>query len=225
MKRILLFLALCMPPIAHAMQFEAEIGGASFADRGDGFWYQEGFPHRLDLQTPAVSAGFTGDVMRYGRYGLAWHADYVYIGKVHTAALAVADDANYNLTTKGCNGECLPLGRWYGTGFSHGLRLTLEPYVMYRGWRFGVEAGYYISKNYWKMNVQDWQPTFDAIPRELTVYDDGNWRAYPTFGLSIGRENFDVLLRHYRNQSRTDPTTGSPAIWSYTTSLTIRYRF
>jgi hypothetical protein len=225
MNKFLVGALLAVPLAAQAMGIEAELGGAHFSDRGDGFWYQEGFPHILKLQSPAVSVGVTGDVIRQGQYGLAWHANYVYMGKVHTEAIATPDDRNYNLQTKSCNGECLPMAKWYGSGFSHGLRLTLEPYAYVYGWRIGVEAGYYISKNFWRMEVHGWQPDTTVPARDLTVYDDGGWRAYPTFGVSIGRGNFDVVLRHYRNQSRVDPTTKFPAIWSQTTTFTVRYKF
>ena len=225
MKKLVVGALLAAPFAVQAMGFEAELGGASFTDRGDGFWYQEAFPYDLRLKTPVISAGIRQDLYQAGQYGVAFHANYVYMGKVHTEALAVADDANYNIQTKACNGECLPLAKWHGTGFSHGLRLTLEPYAYVYGWRVGIEAGYYISKNFWRMEIHDWQPSRNVAPQNLNVYDDGSWRAYPTFGVSIGRGNFDVVLRHYRNQSRTDPVYKFPAIWSKTTTLTVRYRF
>jgi hypothetical protein len=225
MKKFLVGALLAVPLAAQAVGIEAELGVAYFADRGDGFWYQEGFPHILKLQSPAVSVGITGDAIRQGQYGLAWHASYVYMGKVLSEALATPLDQNYNLKTKSCNGECLPLAKWHGSGFSHGLRLTLEPYIHVYGWRVGLEAGYYISKNFWRMEITGVQTHPTVPPRDFLGYDDGGWRAYHTFGASIGRGNFDIVLRHYRNQSHADPSAKFPAIWSQTTTFTVRYKF
>ena len=223
--KLLLALSLLFPCFSQAVEFDASIGAARFSDRGNMFWYQEGLPHQLQLSTLAVDAGFTGDIWRSGRYGVAWHANYAFLGPVKSNAVATPDDANYNRYTKSCEGECIAHSNFTGRGKAHGLRLTVEPYFYVDGWRIGVDAGVFFARNIWKMTVYDWVPERGAEPRTIRVDDSAGFRFYPTFALSIGRGNADVVLRYYRNQSRTDPTTGSPAIWSHTTTLTLRYRF
>ena len=223
MKRFLLLIALCLPMIAQAVQIEAEIGGAHFSDSGNMTWYQEGLPHNLRLQSPVVSLGIGGDLYASGRYGVAWHAAYAYMGPVRTDAVATPDDANYDRNTKSCRGECIAHSNFVGRGATHGLRLTLEPYVVHRGWRVGIEGGVFIARNSWDMTVYDWIPATGHTPKTIKVSDTSGWQAHPVVGLSVGRGNLDVVYRMYWNQS--PKSTLYPAIWSRTQTLTLRYRF
>ncbi|WP_296661913.1 hypothetical protein [Paraburkholderia sp.] len=95
----------------------------------------------------AVEAGFTGDLCQADHWGISWHADYAWLGTIHTQAMATPEDANYNPITKGCNGKCLPLANYLGSGHDTGVMLTLEPHYDYAGWRFGVEGGPYIHRS------------------------------------------------------------------------------
>jgi hypothetical protein len=220
MKR-LLPLVLALPALAHAWDFEVGAGVAHFADRGNMFWYQEGLPHQLQLTTPALELGVTGDVVPH----LAWHADVVYMGRVRTDAVATPDDANYDPVAKSCRGQCIARSNFTGRGDSIGARLTLEPYTYVAGWRIGIEAGAYITRNRWTETVYDWRPNPDdgAGLRTVRVTDDSGWRVVPTAGASIGRGNVDLVYRWYRTRSPNG--TLYPAIWQNTQSLTARYRF
>lgn len=74
----------CAAVAAHAesfFQIEAGIGGSAFNKGPDGYWFQQPFPHSLSLYAPAIEAGFTGDVWRKTSWGVAWHADYVNLGR------------------------------------------------------------------------------------------------------------------------------------------------
>ena len=219
MKALLALLAL--PLAAQAVTLEAGIGVAQFKDRGNMFWYQEGLPHQLHLTTPNVEIGLTGDVLPH----LAWHADAVYMGPVRTDAVATPDDANYDPVAKYCRGQCIARSNFTGRGYSWGARLTLEPYTHVAGWRIGVEAGAYLTRNRWTETVYDWSPNPDdgLGLRTIRVDDTSGWRVVPTVGASIGRGNVDLVYRWYR--TRSPNSTAYPAIWQSTQSITLRYRF
>lgn len=218
MKHLLaLLLVMCLPS-AYAVDFEASIGAAKFHDLGNMTWYQEGLPHRLQLTTPAFELGVTGDIIP----GLAWHVGYVYLGRVRTDAVATPDDANYNRYTKSCEGQCIAHSNFTGRGDSHGVKLTLEPYTVYRGWRIGIEAGAYVSKNRWAVTVYDWIGSPGDTPKTIRVDDRSGWRAAPVVGLSIGRGAWALVYRSYWNRSHG---AEYPAIWRRTDTLSVRYRF
>lgn len=218
MKHLLaLLLAMCLPS-AHAVDFEASIGAAKFHDLGNMTWYQEGLPHRLQLTTPALELGITGDIIP----GLAWHVGYIYLGRVRTDAVATPDDANYNRHTKSCEGQCIAHSNFTGRGDSHGVKLTLEPYVTYNGWRFGIEGGAYVSKNRWAVTVYDWIGFPGDTPKTIRVDDRSDWRASPVVGLSIGKGAWAIVYRSYWNRSHG---AVYPAIWRRTDTLSVRYRF
>ena len=131
----------CAAVSAHAesfFQFEAGIGGSAYSRGPDGLWIQDGFEHKLHLTAPAIEIGLTGDLLSRPKWGIAWHADYVWLGTVHTQGLATPSDANYNLKTKSCNGPCWPMANFLGSGHNSGFILTLEPHYDVNGWRFGV---------------------------------------------------------------------------------------
>lgn len=102
-------------PIPDLFQFEAGVGGSAYRDNGNGFWYQDGFEHRLQLTAPAFEAGMTGNVFDRNYWGLDWHFDWAWLGTIHTQAMATPSDANYNVATQSCNGKCLPLADVIGT--------------------------------------------------------------------------------------------------------------
>lgn len=223
MKSLILAFAFLFSTLAHAVDIEIGAGVASFRDQGDGTWYQEGLPHKLHLTTPAFELGLTDDLYRGDKFGIAWHAGYVFLGQVRTDAVATPDDANYSLQTKSCIGECLAHSNFTGRGYSHGVKLTLEPYYVYNGWRFGIEGGAYISRNVWKVTIYDRVGFKGDTPYTVYTNDDSGWDTYPVAGVSIGRGNFDVSYRIYWNRSKKG--TINPAIWRRADTITLRYRF
>lgn len=202
---------------AHAVDIETAIGVSQYKDRGDGYWLQEGFPNTLHLQRPAASVGLTGDVL-----GIAYHADWNYLGNVHTVALATSD-ANYNLINKGCNGPCQKLQDFTGAGHDQGVSLTLQPFVEFEGYRIGGEFGPYIHKSVWAEYVPDWLAYDGAAPQPITVHNYNRWVVDRVMGVSISRGRYFVNYRYFQNQDRGGDTTG--AIWSSTHVVSVGYRF
>ena len=60
----ILAIAAMLPLSAYAAapKLELGVGVSKFDLRDDGLWYQEGMPHKLDMRSPAVSIGLTGDI-------------------------------------------------------------------------------------------------------------------------------------------------------------------
>lgn len=207
---------------AHAASLEVGAGAARYEPLGNGIWYQEGFEHKLDLQSPAFMVGATGDLTP----GVAWHVDYVYLGRASVDSWDTPVDANYApQNANHCNGACLPLVHVQGAGTVQGIAATLEPHVDLSGWRFGVEAGPFLFFPTWSMSVPnwvaatgnrgntDWQSTADG-----NLYWQSGYRPQigGVVGLSIQRGAWGLSYRHY-----FDKTQGGafPAIWRSTDTL------
>jgi hypothetical protein len=212
----------CSAQAESFFQIEAGIGGSAYQHAANGTWYQDGFEHRFDLTAPAIEGGFTGDLFQAEHWGVSWHADFVWLGTVHTQAMATPDDANYNAKTKGCNGPCLPLADFLGSGHDMGVMFTLEPHVDYGGWRFGVEGGPYLHRDTWAVNVLNDQ-RWSSSPINLHVAYSSGWNLGYVLGTSIGYKHFSVAYQYFRNAGKSsDPY---PPVWTATHLLLLKYRY
>lgn len=220
----LLPLALALPTLtASAIDYEAGIGFSHYLKKPDGYWYQDGFPHDMKMTTPAVQVGITDDLWQGDNFGIGYHADIVWLGTVHTKALAVPNDFNYNTTTKGCNGPCLPLATYTGSGHDQGVMLTLEPHYDYKGWRLAFEGGPYLHRPTWSEVVTGVQYTAESAP--VTVHSENitKWTLGYVAGTSIGYKNFTLSYQYFSN----DGVKGDPAstIWKGTHLFSVKYKF
>ncbi|WP_434715522.1 hypothetical protein [Paraburkholderia sp. A3RO-2L] len=212
---------------AHAesfFQIEAGIGGAAYQHSANGLWYQDGFQHSFDLTAPAIEAGFTGDLYQASHWGVSWHADYAWLGTVHTQAMATPSDANYNPVTQGCNGKCWPLANYMGSGHDAGFLLTLEPHYDWNGWRFGIEGGPYIHRSTWTEDVTGWVPTETAAPRNVIVHNTPHWEVGYVVGASVEYKNFSVTYQYFKNSTSVSSSEPYPPIWKNTHVLLLKYR-
>lgn len=219
-------MALVLSSSAHAQswfQFEAGIGGTAYEKGGDGLWYQDAFQHKLELTAPAVKFGITGDLLTRPRWGVAWHADYVWLGTVHTQALATPSDANYNIHTKSCVGPCWPLANYLGSGHDAGFALTVEPYYDIGPWRVGLEIGPYIHRYSWAVDVMNWRPSADAPPSNIHVDNKPRWVLGATAGLSASYRNFSIEYQYFYNPAPHGENV--PPIWHGAHVLMAKYRF
>jgi hypothetical protein len=206
-------------------QIEAGIGGVAYKGSADGLWVQEGFPHKLELTAPAVEVGFTGDIIQRPSWGISWHSDWVWLGTIHTQSLATPSDDNYNTKTKLCNGPCWPLANYMGSGHDQGFIFTIEPHYDVGGWRFGVEAGPYIHRATWSVDVTGWRPTPDAAPVNLHVRNTPKWQVGAVIGASVSRNNFTLAYQYFMNRIPVSATEPYPPIWSGTHLLVAKYKF
>ncbi|CAG4889255.1 hypothetical protein [Paraburkholderia gardini] len=216
----------CATVAAHAesfFQLEAGVGGSGYSRGADGFWYQDGFEHKLQLTAPAFEVGITGDLYQASHWGLSYHVDWAWLGTIHTQAMAVPNDYNYNVVTKGCNGPCLPLANYAGSGHEQGFILTLDPHYDIGGWRFGVAAGPFIHHATWAEDVTHivYAPGDPAINLHMASTD--GWRIGAVIGASVEYKRFSIAYQHFITHASYGNT--APPIWHSVDLLIARYRF
>ncbi|MDR5758208.1 hypothetical protein [Caballeronia sp. LZ035] len=227
MKCALAALALSLPVLAHAVSFEAGVSSTNYGTQGDGTWYQQGLPHVLNLHTYGFSAGVTGTLYSRGSYGMDWHVDYVNLGHVSSSCDCTPIDANYSVPRQALikqPGYNAPLATFVGNGNAQGIALTLEPWIMYGGTRFGIEAGLFPYRPSWDVSVYNWQVTEGAAPRTLAVSTPHGLQLGQVVGVSIGRGNATLSLKHYFLPTKFDETH-TPALWKGANVVEFKYRF
>lgn len=226
MKKFLISVALIastlLPLAAHAVDIEVGAGLVHYQPRGNMMWYQEGMPYKLDLNAPSIEAGLAGAVITHDRWGLDWHASYVYMGTVSSDAIATSDE-NYNKVLKSCDGPCHYKSRFVGHGNVHGIKLSLEPNFTRNGIRYGVEFGAYIFKPKWEVTLYN-RPMENGYEGTgaVTVSHNRKIQVAPVVGASVGYKNFSVSYLYYFNRSTGDEWH---SLWKGTTTLMIKYRF
>lgn len=230
MFRILIVIGLSLSMSASAFQWEVGAGKSFASAQGDGVWYQQAFPHALDLREAAFKVGITGEVNRH----LRWHLDAVHLGRFSSDGMATPHDDNYSPSSaNGCNGACLPLVRFTGSGTVGGLAATLEAHT--RGpWKLGVEAGPFLYRSSWKMRVPGWYPSqqsksghFEAVasPRNLD-FGAAEWKVGGVVGLTFGRGPWTLSMRRYLSGASLEMGEGEwTPIWRSHTVLMVNRRF
>ena len=222
MKLPLAAIACAIPLYAGAVEFEGMVGMTTYKTVGNGTWYQEGLPHKLDLNDAGVSLGLKGEITSW----LDWHANYVWLGRVRTDAIATPDDANYSIKDKACIGECIAHSRFMGNGFVHGLALTLEPHAEYKGWRIGVLGGPFLYTAKWNVTVDNWIPHAGAEPRTINANHRAKLNFGYTVGVSVSKGPVSVVWQRYFNKPKSDEPNGDfPGVWRHTDMLSVRYTF
>jgi hypothetical protein len=198
MKKYLILLLL-LSTTSFAQTLEAGVGVSRYLDGMDGWWYQQPFPHQLHLAAPAVEIGLTGSAFTLGADDVAWHLDWAYLGSVHTKALAVTSDANYNPHTHQCYKPCWPLAEFDGSGHSHGIVGTLEPLWTVGEYQIGVELGVYYHRSTWAVNVYGWVPSQFAAPSNIFVGASTKWLIGGVTGLTVHRNGYYVKYQFMRD--------------------------
>lgn len=205
--------------------FEVEAGiGGTMTERGpDGRWIQDGLPHDAIKAAPAFEVGFTGNLYQAEHWGLDWHADWAWLGSVRTNSLDTPDDRNYNTLTKACNGPCMPLANYRGTGHDQGVYLTIEPHVAYSGWKLGFEIGPYLHRTTWAEDVTGWVEYPGAAARDVHLVHDPKWTLGAVAGVSLSYRSFTLAYQFFYNKSpASDPY---PPVWNGMHMLVAKYRF
>ena len=203
---------------AHAWNLELGAGPTRFDTHGNGTWYQVGFPHTLKLTSWGALLGVADDVTPHW----AVHIDAVYLGSVHTDAIATPVDSNYNPQTHTCNGPCVARSRFVGDGNLWGISVTAEPHLTWRGLSWAVEAGPFVGFPRWGVTVHDWVPGPGAEPRTIHVDNHSRVLLGAVVGASVGHGPWRLGARYYFDQTQHSPY---PAIWRHTASLMLLYSF
>ncbi len=223
MKRLALAACAALLPLAaHAVDFEVAAGASIYSTIGNMTWYQEGLPHKLDLEFPAFQVGATGAILPW----LDWHADYVWLGRVRSDAIATPDDANYDPATRSCRGPCIAHSRFVGNGMVQGFAATLEPHVDYRGWRFSASAGPFLYRANWDVTVYDWIASPQDTPHTIHAHHVPDWQLGYVAGVGISRGNLTLQYQRFFDQPRSNEAAGNfPVLWRHTDMLSLRWRF
>lgn len=219
--------------ITDYIHFETGIGSTAYQRSAEGTWWQNGFRHELNLTAPAFRTGLTGNIWQRGSYGVDWHADYAWLGTVHTNAAIPTPKTNttsghwqgpdfvgYN-TANPCSGPCDNMSEFNGSGHDMGIMLTLEPHYDVGAWRIGIEAGPYIHRATWTIDVSNWYDSVAGAFHALHVPSGPRWRVSWTAGISVSRGPFSVRYSYFANGS----TGGNPPGWSGAHTLMVMYRF
>ena len=190
---------LLLPLSAHAARLEIGLGIAQSRDHGDGTWYQSAFPHTRNLTSPVAEIGVVGDALPW----LRWHVDAVYLGRYSVDSMDTPNDANY-APGLGCNGACLPMTHYSGSGAIYGIAATLEAHT--RGaWQWGIEAGPLLYHRDWSVQVPDWYPSEQISPRvfaqsgpmsPVNTHDAG-WALGGVLGATLTHNDNALALRYY----------------------------
>lgn len=222
----------CAAASAHAdsitdyVRLEFGAGVSRYSTQGDNIWYQQGMSHSLGLSAPVLSAGFTGPLWQRESWGVDWHVNYVSLGHVSSQCECTPDDANYDTQTHHLRPvqHAVPNANFVGNGNAQGIAITLEPYVKYRGWRFGLEGGLFPYRPAWNMSIYNWQGDTSIAPQTLHVDTPHAWQLGKVVGISVGRGPFSVVYQHYILPTRFD-AAHSPAIWKGADVIMVKYRY
>lgn len=207
----------CAGPAAHAesfFQLEAGIGAAHSADQGDDIWIQQGLGSHEQLNSFAWMVGVTGEPVNH----LAWHIDFVDLGRVAAQTPAVGDSEYNTQTHQVIRGAAMPnyTVPFSGSGRTMGIALTLEPNYTWRGIRFGAEAGPFIYRATWNETVWNHDGTIMQIDHKPQI------QVGYVLGASVGYKNFAVAYRFYADKTKWHPV---PGLVSKTSTLMLTYRF
>lgn len=224
MKRLaFLVLGLFMAVAAAAQGFTAQLGASQFTAHGDGVWWQEPFTHQLNMRTPSV--GLRYDTAPGGPLGLSYAVGYMNLGKVTTAAQAVAldgaapGDGGYNPATRACNGECWRLSNWFGSGSVQGVYGAASK--AFGPW--SVEAGLYLYKPTWRMVIPDMVWCRECAPVHHVVTDSGAWNLGPMVGLKYRGDGWNITASAW--QTFTRKTDYASAYYKATFNLSTGIEF
>lgn len=119
----------------HGLTAEVSVGTTKFGKTDNSIWYQNGYHHTLDLQSPSYSLGLSG----YLTSSTRWRVEAGRLGQVSTEAQAVSD-ANYN-GVDGCKHPCETPVTVRTEGSIRGISFTLAPEFTSWGVRWFVEGG------------------------------------------------------------------------------------
>jgi hypothetical protein len=138
-------------------------------------------------------AGASIVLYRAPSWGVRAHADFVYLGHIGAECMCTGADADYIVATRSVKAQSLRISsnaEFSGSGNAMGVQLTLEPYIDYRGWRFGIEGGLFPYRPNWT------DTAFNAD--KVVVYQSSHHiQLGKVAAVNISRGNFGVSFRHY----------------------------
>lgn len=203
---------------AGAQELSVGLGDSIYKDRGNGFWYQDGFEHTLDLKTANAEINLDGNILNH----LDYDTGYVYLGSVHTQAIATSTDANYDASKNSCRGICLPMSNYVGSGHNQGFVLGLKPVFTISSLKFSLIGGFYFNRNTWTENIH-----YNSNGQTVSNNNDPHWSRNYYGGASIQYGKCTLKFQVFDNlqDSVQDGPKNIPPIWKSTNSISFNYSF
>jgi hypothetical protein len=191
MKTIIMVLALLSFPAAADWSFEVGTGMTTYKTAHDGLWYQEQYPHSLDMESVPLSLGVS-----YGRKDMRFRAEVISLGWVYSSS-QVTSDFNYYT-----GNHIPPGGVMKGRGEATGLLLSVSKDVPIFGLPLYAEAGLWSYKAKWKVSAY----TFDRS-KEAELGEEPDFRFGPAVGIGIRHGALDVSIRYLDMQHHGETST------------------
>lgn len=208
-------------PKAHALKLELGAGFRQYQAAPSGVWYQKGVggAYTLDLAGSVWSAGVSGTVRPWLRYGLR----YIRLGGAYSNSLDTPVDANYDGAEHRCFGKCLPLARYVGHGSVQGIAATLQSQleIAPRLYSF-VEAGPMLYRPTWRMDVYGWRKDGTGTVQNLHIVHRAHWQLGYVYGLGMRYRKTSIAFDIYDTRTLGD---GWPAAYMGAYTLMIREEF
>jgi len=226
--RFIAFALLLAGMPAHAARVEVGAGIAQAIPQDNGTWYQEGFPHSLNLRSPVFLLGVTGDLTP----NIAWHVDAVSLGSYSVDSQDTPNDANYS--GSGYRGNHLPLAHYVGSGSVYGIAATIQAHTQGK-WRFGVQAGPFIYHSAWTLAVPNWYPSAEVAPGVFAQtgpvspinVSQSQWAIGYTVGATLTHGPLTLALSYYADGQgfKGHGAYPWPPLWKGQAVLMILYTF
>ena len=236
MTRYLLAALLLAAPASVCAQVRLEVGaGISHAGiRSNGTWYQQEYPHTMRTGAPAVSISLRWRL----RPDLDLITGMVDLGRYSVNSQDVPNDAAYAAHVR------LPLANYIGSGRLWGIRALIERRWGDR-WQVGVQAGPFIYRESWQMDVPNWYPS-DPVgtkvwysPREIVGgYQAGplvpihtadqRWAIGAIVGVTLSHRDspWALSLQYVRDGAKFSGHPGGwPPMWKSHMAVLVSYRF
>lgn len=177
---------------SYALDVEIGTGYTRYNEQHNGVWWQESFPHSLDLTAVPLTIGVSEQIGRY-RY----RAEFAHLGGLYSNAIATLDRFNSEHYAKTCGEDC-ELYRYLGRGSVSGVALTAMNETRVFGLPIYGEAGVFVFRSKWAITKT---PVSGAAFDNPNAYKDKANDAPLTFGPVVGvglrGEAVDVGVRYY----------------------------
>ena len=183
-------------PLAHAdswFSYEASLGAARYSGLDNGRWYQEGQPHSLSLNAPAIQAGIKGPIIDHGTWGIDYHLGGFYLGTAQSQCSCNPSDEAYARHT-----HHQPDADFIGSGNAWGAKLAIEPWLSVGyGFRLGFELGATYSRVSWSETVYGWTASPSDRPHTIDGSIPTKWVPGAVAGLSLTTGKVSLLYEHF----------------------------
>lgn len=205
-----------------AAEIEIIAGQSTYQKSDNGIFYQNGFENEFQLKSSSIGIGFTDYLTESIRY----HAGYMNLGNVSSYAKALPTDANYNPGTSGCNGECLPLAQWHGSGKVEGLYYTVAPELILGKWKVFIEGGVWAYQATHSVIIPDTISCAGCTPRTYHFIHKKTIDFGFVYGVGVEYDKTQLTINFWQsNVNGVDPNTDIGFYQGYTMNISLRQRF